>query len=181
MKASASIAIIITALAAQAARIVQSNDDGWAELYIRSFNDALNAAGHDVVLSAPADNQSGTGMYISIFVTHRHLILFEYTCSHTIHIWVSLKSVCLLNSNSGSSDAPPIPRTEPCGYDSCVGSGNTTGHNDTRPDLNWVNSFPVTAMKYGIDTFGPALWNGSAPEFAVAGPNVGTNVFVQLP
>lgn len=36
-------------------------------------------------------------------------------------------------------------------------------------------------MKYGIDTFGPQLWNGSAPEFAVAGPNVGTNVFVQLP
>ncbi|KAM0258722.1 hypothetical protein ACHAQJ_003731 [Trichoderma viride] len=141
MKASASLAIIIPALAAQAARIVQSNDDGWAELYIRSFNDALNAAGHDVVLSAPADNQSGTG----------------------------------------SSDSPPTPRTIPCGFDSCVGNGSTTGHNETRPDLNWVNSFPVTAMKYGISTFGPQLWNGSAPEFAVAGPNVGTNVFVQLP
>lgn len=42
------------------ARILQGNDDGWAELYIRSFNDALNAAGHDVVLSAPAENKSGT-------------------------------------------------------------------------------------------------------------------------
>lgn len=83
--------------------------------------------------------------------------------------------------DSGSSDSPPIPRTEPCEYDSCIGNGSTTGHNDTRPDLNWINSFPVTAMKYGIDTFGPQLWNGSAPEFAVAGPNVGTNVFVQLP
>ncbi|KAL6897684.1 survival protein sure-like phosphatase/nucleotidase [Trichoderma evansii] len=141
MKASAYLATIISALVAQAARIVQSNDDGWAELYLRSFNDALNEAGHDVVLSAPADNQSG----------------------------------------SGSSDSPPTPRTEPCGYDSCIGNGSTTGHNDTRPDLNWVNSFPVTAMKYGIETFGPQLWNGSAPEFAVAGPNVGTNVFVQLP
>lgn len=141
MKASACLAAIVPALAAQAARIVQSNDDGWAELYLRSFNDALNEAGHDVVLSAPADNQSGTG----------------------------------------SSDSPPIPRTVPCEYDSCIGNGNTTGHNDTRPDLNWVNSFPVTAMKYGINTFGPQLWNGSAPEFAVSGPNVGTNVFVQLP
>ncbi|EHK42007.1 uncharacterized protein TrAtP1_011675 [Trichoderma atroviride] len=141
MKASACLAGFIPALVAQAARIVQSNDDGWAELYLRSFNDALNEAGHDVVLSAPADNQSGTG----------------------------------------SSDSPPIPRTVPCEYDSCTGNGNATGHNDTRPDLNWVNSFPVTAMKYGINTFGPQLWNGSAPDFAVAGPNVGTNVFVQLP
>ncbi|KAL7917652.1 survival protein sure-like phosphatase/nucleotidase [Trichoderma austrokoningii] len=140
MKASTYLAAILPALA-QAARIVQSNDDGWAELYLRSFNDALNEAGHDVVLSAPADNQSGTG----------------------------------------SSDSPPEPRTVPCEYDSCIGNGSTTGHNDTRPGLNWVNSFPVTAMKYGIDTFGPQLWNGSAPDFAVAGPNVGTNVFVQLP
>ncbi|KAH6611498.1 hypothetical protein Trco_001518 [Trichoderma cornu-damae] len=141
MKASASLTVVIPALAVQAARIIQSNDDGWAELYLRSFNDALNAAGHDVVLSAPADDQSG----------------------------------------AGSSDSPPSPRTDPCGYNSCPGNGGTTGHNDTRPDLNWVNSFPVTAMKYGIDTFGPRLWNGSAPDFAVAGPNVGSNVFVQLP
>lgn len=47
------------------ARILQGNDDGWAELYLRSFNDALNAAGHDVVLSAPADNKSGTGGFNS--------------------------------------------------------------------------------------------------------------------
>lgn len=43
-----------------AARIVQSNDDGWAEKNIRVLNDALNAAGNDVVLSAPAENQSGS-------------------------------------------------------------------------------------------------------------------------
>lgn len=46
---------------ANAARIVQSNDDGWAVKNIRVFNDALVAAGNDVVLSAPADNESGTG------------------------------------------------------------------------------------------------------------------------
>lgn len=65
MKATAYLSTIIPALVVQAARIVQSNDDGWAELYLRSFNDALNEAGHDVVLSAPADNQSGTGACIS--------------------------------------------------------------------------------------------------------------------
>lgn len=47
--------------AAHAARIVLSNDDGWAEKNIRVLNDALTAAGNDVVLSAPADNKSGSG------------------------------------------------------------------------------------------------------------------------
>jgi len=48
--------------AVQGLRIIHSNDDGWAELYTRSFHDVLVAAGHDVVLSAPAENKSGTGM-----------------------------------------------------------------------------------------------------------------------
>lgn len=46
---------------AQGIRIVQSNDDGWAEINIRTFFNTLNAAGHQVVLSGPAENQSGTG------------------------------------------------------------------------------------------------------------------------
>lgn len=45
----------------QAARIVQSNDDGWAESNLRTFFDTLDAAGHELVLSAPAEQQSGTG------------------------------------------------------------------------------------------------------------------------
>lgn len=47
---------------ANATRIVQSNDDGWAVKNIRVLNEALVAAGNDVVLSAPADNESGRGM-----------------------------------------------------------------------------------------------------------------------
>ncbi|KAK5993837.1 Acid phosphatase [Cladobotryum mycophilum] len=141
MKAAIPAAILLQALAAQAVRIVQSNDDGWAELYIRSFNDALNAAGHDVVLSGPAENKSG----------------------------------------AGSSDADPAARKDPCEYNSCPGNNGPVGTNTTRPDLNWVNSYPVTAIKYGIDTFGPQLWDGQKPEFAVTGPNVGTNLFVQVP
>lgn len=45
----------------QGIRIIQSSDDGWAELYLRSFHDSLLAGGHDAVVSAPADNQSGRG------------------------------------------------------------------------------------------------------------------------
>lgn len=45
----------------QGIRIVQSNDDGWAEANIRTFFNVLNAAGHQVVLSGPAENKSGSG------------------------------------------------------------------------------------------------------------------------
>jgi broad specificity polyphosphatase/5'/3'-nucleotidase SurE len=48
---------------AQGIRIVQSNDDGWSEANLRTFFDVLNTAGHQVVLSGPAENQSGTGGY----------------------------------------------------------------------------------------------------------------------
>ncbi|KAI9149504.1 Acid phosphatase [Paramyrothecium foliicola] len=140
MKASVS-ALALQVLAVQAIRIVQSNDDGWAELYLRSFNDALRASGHNVVVSAPADNKSGTS----------------------------------------SLDFAPSDRRQACQYDSCPANSGPTGNNATRPDLNWVNSFPVTSMRYGIDEFGPKLWNGAAPELAVAGPNVGSNLWLQVP
>lgn len=48
-------------LAVQAVNVVLSNDDGWAEKNIRVFYDTLTAAGDSVVLSAPAENQSGSG------------------------------------------------------------------------------------------------------------------------
>ncbi|CAM1507904.1 Fc.00g047520.m01.CDS01 [Cosmosporella sp. VM-42] len=140
MKSSVSVAIL-QALAVQAVRIVQSNDDGWAESYVRTFNDALVKAGHKVILSGPAENQSGRS----------------------------------------SLDSEPDPRTDACEYNSCPANSGPVGHNATRPELNWVNSYPVTAMRYGIDTFAPQLWNGEKPELAVTGPNVGTNLWLQVP
>ncbi|KAF5235127.1 hypothetical protein FAUST_7252 [Fusarium austroamericanum] len=139
MKSFVSVALL--PLAVQAVRIVQSNDDGWAESYIRTFNDALNSAGYDVVLSAPAENKSG----------------------------------------SSSRDENPKDRKTPCQYDSCPANSGPAGSDPKRPDLNWVNSFPVTSMKYGIDTFGPSLWDGATPELAVTGPNVGSNIWLQVP
>lgn len=69
MKSFVSVAIL--PLAVQAVRIVQSNDDGWAESYIRTFNDALNSAGYDVVLSAPAENKSGSSKsHTHVFQPH---------------------------------------------------------------------------------------------------------------
>jgi broad specificity polyphosphatase/5'/3'-nucleotidase SurE len=56
--------LLLPALSAHGIRIIQSNDDGWAELYMRSFHDALLASGHDAVLSAPAENKSATSKHI---------------------------------------------------------------------------------------------------------------------
>jgi 5'/3'-nucleotidase SurE len=52
---------VLPVLGVHGIRIIQSNDDGWAEQYVRSFHNALIASGHDAVLSAPAENKSGTG------------------------------------------------------------------------------------------------------------------------
>lgn len=54
------------------------------------------------------------------------------------------------------------------------------GTNATNTRLNWVNSFPVTSLKYGLDTFGPQIWSGQQPELVVAGPNVGANLWLQV-
>ena len=45
----------------QAANVILSNDDGWAEINIRQFYEALTSAGNSVVISAPAENESGSG------------------------------------------------------------------------------------------------------------------------
>ncbi|KIM89950.1 hypothetical protein PILCRDRAFT_95026 [Piloderma croceum F 1598] len=42
-------------------KILLTNDDGWAVAQIRAQRDALTKAGFDVILSAPAENESGTG------------------------------------------------------------------------------------------------------------------------
>lgn len=55
------LALPLLPLAAQAVNIVASNDDGWAVKNIRTLSDSLTAAGHQVVIAGPAENQSGTG------------------------------------------------------------------------------------------------------------------------
>ncbi|KAI8634009.1 sure-like protein [Xylariaceae sp. FL1651] len=126
---------------AHAARILQSNDDGWAESYIRTLNNALVSAGHDVVLSAPAENKSG----------------------------------------SSSLDIEPSPRKAACEYSSCAANSGPVGSDPSNPRLNWVNSYPVTSARYGLETFGPQFWGDAKPDLVVSGPNVGSNLFLEVP
>lgn len=139
MKAVTALPLFLAAT--QAARIVQSNDDGWAEKNIRVFNEALVAAGNDVVLSAPAENQSGTS----------------------------------------SLDAEPEPREEPCEFNSCPANSPAIGSDPNNSRFEYVNSFPVTSIKNGISNLAPRFFDGQGPEFAVTGPNVGSNLDIQVP
>lgn len=50
----------------QTLRIIQSNDDGWAESNIRVFHNMLIQADHDAVISSPAENMSGKGKPFSV-------------------------------------------------------------------------------------------------------------------
>ena len=69
MHFSALILTLLLPLGAQCTNVVLSNDDGWAEINIRAFYNALTGAGDSVVLSAPAENESGTGTYFYIHIT----------------------------------------------------------------------------------------------------------------
>ncbi|KAL8839767.1 MAG: hypothetical protein Q9170_001638 [Blastenia crenularia] len=119
-------------LLAQSTNIVLSNDDGWAEINIRVFYNMLTRAGDSVIVSAPADNESGT-------------------------------------------DKPATPLTKPCEFNSCPTGSPAQGSNTSMPRFNYVNSYPVTSMRYGIQTLSPKFFGG-APELAVAGFNVGANL-----
>lgn len=54
--------VFLLPLLVESANVVLSNDDGWAEINVRTFYRFLTNAGNSVVLSAPADNESGTGI-----------------------------------------------------------------------------------------------------------------------
>ena len=64
---------------AQAANIVLGNDDGWAEINIRQFYEALTSSGDEVVLSAPAENLSGSGM---------NMVPYQPLLSSLLMVWL---------------------------------------------------------------------------------------------
>lgn len=132
MRASIIHLLVLLPISGYAANIVLSNDDGWAEKNIRVLYDSLTAAGESVVISAPAENESGTG----------------------------------------SSDAEPKVVTDGCQFSSCPSGSPAVGSNSSMPRFNYVNSYPVTSMRYGIQNLSTRFFGGP-PDIAVAGFNVG--------
>lgn len=135
MRSSTLLSVLALFGASSATRIVLTNDDGWATAQMRAQYSALKSAGYDVIVSAPAENQSGTG----------------------------------------SSSETPTTLTEPCEFNTCPTGSPAEGSDASDPDLNYVNGYPVDAVKYGIQTLAPKLLGGS-PDLIVSGPNVGTNL-----
>lgn len=58
---SAVIAVSAVISSSSAISILLGNDDGFAAAQVREFYRLLKASGHEVVLVAPADNESGQG------------------------------------------------------------------------------------------------------------------------
>ncbi|KAF5361401.1 hypothetical protein D9758_006250 [Tetrapyrgos nigripes] len=129
---------VLGAICASAQNIVLTNDDGWATAMIRAQFSALEDAGYEVVLSAPAEDQSGTG--------------------------------------SQSATPQPLGDDETCEFDSCPVGSPAEGSDPSDPRINYVNSFPVDAVRFGIQTLAPQL--GGRPDLVVSGPNIGNNLAV---
>ncbi|KAJ3483047.1 hypothetical protein NLI96_g6575 [Meripilus lineatus] len=122
-------------LVGSAQKILLTNDDGWAVAQIRAQFNALEASKYIPLLSAPAQNQSG----------------------------------------SGSKSAPPTKLTKPCEFNTCPVGSPPVGHDAADSRLNYVNSFPVDAVRYGIQTLSPTFFSGN-PDLVVSGPNAGSNL-----
>lgn len=83
---------------------------------------------------------------------------------------------------AGGVDFPPVPLPPlyGCQYNSCLPRSLAVGHNGTNPRLNYVNSFPVSSVRVGLDSIAPKLWNGSFADLVVSGVNVGYNLGLQV-
>ncbi|PCH43002.1 sure-like protein [Wolfiporia cocos MD-104 SS10] len=78
-------------------------------------------------------------------------------------------------SGTGSTSATPTSLTEPCEYDTCPVGSPAEGYNASNPHLNYVNAYPVDAVRYGIQILAPKFFRGP-PDFVVSGPNIGDNL-----
>ncbi|KAK7014052.1 hypothetical protein VNI00_019451 [Paramarasmius palmivorus] len=89
---------------------------------------------------------------------------------------VVLSCPAVNKSGTGSSTAAPTVLQTPCEFDTCPAGSPAVGFNESDPRLNYVNAFPADAASFGIQTLAPKFFDGTAPDFVVAGPNVGNNL-----
>ncbi|KAI4716826.1 acid phosphatase [Aureobasidium sp. EXF-10727] len=85
---------------------------------------------------------------------------------------VSISAPAIDQSATGSSHAAPKPMKEPCQYHTCNTGDSATGYWHTDRNISYVNSFPATAMKYGIEKAEKRY--GRKPDLAISGINLGS-------
>lgn len=149
---AAALASALAALPAHALDVLLCNDDGFTAANIRALQQRLQSAGHRVVVSAPVDNQSGRGGYVS-FLAPVPKIAASYVDPYT--------------------GATVVPRALKTTYPSLAGA-NGIGTDPGDENVAYVNGSPVMACLYGIDVFAPRRF-GHAPDLVISGPNEGNN------
>ncbi|KAF2668020.1 acid phosphatase precursor [Microthyrium microscopicum] len=88
---------------------------------------------------------------------------------------VLISAPAIDRSGTGSTDATPVQLgSSGCEFSSCPGGAPAIGNNASEPRLNYVNAYPVTAMRYGIQNLSQTILGGP-PDLAVSGFNVGGN------
>ncbi|PFH50363.1 hypothetical protein AMATHDRAFT_4015 [Amanita thiersii Skay4041] len=88
---------------------------------------------------------------------------------------VILSAPALNKSGSGSSSAPPVTLATPCQFNTCPAGSPPEGADPDDHRLNYVNSFPVDAVRFGIQTLAPKIFH-SPPDFIISGSNVGNSL-----
>ncbi|KAG6853243.1 hypothetical protein C0991_005745 [Blastosporella zonata] len=78
-------------------------------------------------------------------------------------------------SGTGSSSATPGVLTQPCEFNTCPIGSPAEGHEPSDPYINYVNSYPVDSVRYGINTLSPKLLK-SKPDLVFSGTNMGNNI-----
>lgn len=78
-------------------------------------------------------------------------------------------------SGTGSLQFWPIPLLTSGQFDTIPAGAPGTGSDQNDPNICYVNSFPATAIQYGINEFAPKRLGGK-PDLAVTGINVGMNL-----
>ena len=131
------------AVSAFSMRIVVTNDDDFEAKNLQALFAALKSAGHEVILSAPYSDQSGTSAQLGSFP-------------------------------EGARTGAPSP-----GRPIAAGSP-AVGPTTLADDQYYVDGFPATAARYGIDVLAPAKW-GAAPDVVISGPNIGNNLGIITP
>ena len=137
---------------AQALNVLLCNDDGFTAANVRALQQRLKAAGHDVVVSAPVDNQSGRGGYMA-FLSPIRPIAASYVDPYT-----------------GASVVPRALRSHP----GLLGAAGV-GVDPSDASVAYVNGTPVMACLYGIDVLAPSRF-GRVPDLVISGPNEGNNL-----
>ncbi|KAF4612309.1 hypothetical protein D9613_003709 [Agrocybe pediades] len=99
----------------------------------------------------------------------------EYAALKSAGFDVILSAPAVDKSGTGSSTATPTVLTSACEFNSCPAGSPATASNATDTRINYVNAFPVDAVRFGIQTLAPKFF-GTKPDFVISGSNIGNNL-----